>query len=490
MGTEPGLIEAEVYASANRRTVGRMVYTSHIPCNGLEEPKSDEDLGISVEIWFEKDGQKLVGAGHEPNDLSLDAVERALAKAKRDAVPDPEFFGFYKKDAITDHTHHVPQEYHDIQITDMSVADESQLLAEHVWQTIDGAVEVISAYAKEANSSPEDVAFILNGDHFVISEMMAVASTNGVEASDVSTIVLSFLTGMIESGNAKGSAWSAHTFLNDLSPKQLGRDVAQAAIANLNGVTVESGTYSVIFGPQAVAELFGSLLLPHLTLGMVDFGVSLFADAFEKKVATPLLSIYDDATMDRAAGTKRVTCEGVPTARVPLIESGVLKNLLSDYRTTSKFLHTHPDQQRSNIEPRNGFRFGFGGGRVAGAGVGTHATNLVIDSPTPLPPEELLVQVKDGIYIGRLWYTYPVGGYASGIISGTAIADNFVIKDGKRAEPIVPNTLRLQDNLQRMITNIIGVGNNQVPTVLWASDEVTHAPWVAIADVPLSKIGG
>ena len=60
---EPHLLEAVVYASANRRTVGRLVYTSHVPCNGLEEPKSDEDYGVSVEIWFEKDGQKLVGFG-------------------------------------------------------------------------------------------------------------------------------------------------------------------------------------------------------------------------------------------------------------------------------------------------------------------------------------------------------------------------------------------------------------------------------------------
>src|SRR3989338_7156384 len=84
---QPGLIEGLVYASANRRSVSRLIYTSHIPCNGLEEPKSDEDMGISVEVWINKNGRRLVGIGHQPNDLSLSAVKKALAKAVPDAVP-------------------------------------------------------------------------------------------------------------------------------------------------------------------------------------------------------------------------------------------------------------------------------------------------------------------------------------------------------------------------------------------------------------------
>src|SRR3989344_5176724 len=81
---ERNLIEGVVYASSNHRTVGRICYTTHIPSNGLQEPKSDEDFGISVEVWFRKGNKKLLGFGQEPNDLSIDALKRALAKAKRD----------------------------------------------------------------------------------------------------------------------------------------------------------------------------------------------------------------------------------------------------------------------------------------------------------------------------------------------------------------------------------------------------------------------
>ena len=42
---QPGVREAEVFAAANRTLLTRLNYTSHIPCNGVEEPKSAETYG-------------------------------------------------------------------------------------------------------------------------------------------------------------------------------------------------------------------------------------------------------------------------------------------------------------------------------------------------------------------------------------------------------------------------------------------------------------
>lgn len=495
---EPGLLEAVVYASANHRTVGRLVYTTHIPSNGLEEPKSDEDVGVNVDIWFEKDGKKLNGFGQEPHDISIGAIERALEKAKRDAVEDPEFYGFFKKESLSDTIFHLKEGSFDKTFIDIDVQKEAELLSTLSWETIEGATTVIKKYAQEHNISLEDMAFILNGDHFLIRERMAMASTNGISESDESTIILSFLTAMVEKENAKGSAWDARMYVQDVDPYKMGEEVAQAAIKNSGGKRVDGGEYTVIFGPQAVAELLGGLLLPHLTLGMIDFGASFFVGQLGQQVASSHLTIFDDATADNAAGSKRVTDEGAPTKRVNLIEDGKLVGFLTDYRISSKMLHEEAQTKEKLgtstqldtlvFEPRNGFRFSRGGGRIAAAGVGTHASNLTITSSQTVPQTDLIKQVENGIYIGRLWYTYPVGGYASGIISGTAIADNYVIRDGKLAEPILPNTLRLEDNLKTMITNIIGISDNHRPTILWASDEITHAPLVAIKDVTFHSI--
>ena len=140
------------------------------------------------------------------------------------------------------------------------------------------------------------------------------------------------------------------------------------------------------------------------------------------------------------------------------------------------------------ILPRSGFRFGGGGGRVASHEPGISATNLFISSSRPVARRELLERVRDGVYIGALWYTYPIAGYKAGEISGTAVADTFRIRNGKIAEPIRVNALRIRANLRDMVKNIIGITGDPRPTILWASDEITYAPEVAIANVHLEAI--
>ncbi|MBI5356464.1 hypothetical protein HZB78_02525 [Candidatus Collierbacteria bacterium] len=494
--SESGIIEALVYASVNHRTVGRIVYTTHLPCNGLEEPKSEEDCGIAVEIWFKKGNKKLVGFGHEPNEISLDGVKRALAKAKRDAVEDPDFNGFLKPDK---NDHSIKETFNTNKLMDVDFQKEAELLAKLSWEVIEGSIDGLEQYAKQKNLSPKDLGFILNGDNFIIRERMALASTNWIEDSEESTVFLSFLTAMLEKRNAKGSAWGSRIAVDDgFSAYEIGKKAALAAVNAVGGKRIVGRKYKVVFGPQAVTELFGNLLLPNLNLGMMDFGASIFTAKYGQNVASPLLTVYDDATLPGGAGSKRITCEGCLTGKTKLIERGKLVGFLSDFRTTSKMLNkskesavklgVDPHEIRHAINPRNGFRFSEGGGRVAAAGVGIHATNLVIESHRPMTEGEILSKVGDGIYIGRLWYTYPVGGISSGIISGTAIADNYVIRNGKLAEPILPNTLRIEDNIGEMIKRIIGIGNNQVPTILWASDEITHAPWVAMDGVNFVEI--
>jgi len=62
-----GVKEVEAYVSCNSLNVYRIVYHSGIPSNGLEEPKSEENFGLSLRILFE-DGK--FGFGSADSDLS------------------------------------------------------------------------------------------------------------------------------------------------------------------------------------------------------------------------------------------------------------------------------------------------------------------------------------------------------------------------------------------------------------------------------------
>ena len=131
---------------------------------------------------------------------------------------------------------------------------------------------------------------------------------------------------------------------------------------------------------------------------------------------------------------------------------------------------------------------GNGGGRDFSSPPTTTPTNLIITGNGRTNHRDLLRTVGDGIYIGRIWYTYPVNGITAGDFSGTVVGDSYIIKDGRLAAPIQPNTLRMNDNVLRVIGNILGIGTDRRGTVRWSSDQVTWAPEVAIAGFQLEEI--
>ena len=50
--------EVELFAAVNGILTSRINYTSHLPCNGLEEPKSTQNQGIGLRVAF-KEGDTI-----------------------------------------------------------------------------------------------------------------------------------------------------------------------------------------------------------------------------------------------------------------------------------------------------------------------------------------------------------------------------------------------------------------------------------------------
>ena len=55
-----GVKQAEVFVSNNYLRVMRICFSTNIPNNALEEPKSIEDFGLSVRVFFDN---KKIGFG-------------------------------------------------------------------------------------------------------------------------------------------------------------------------------------------------------------------------------------------------------------------------------------------------------------------------------------------------------------------------------------------------------------------------------------------
>ena len=495
---QPDVAEAEVFASANANQTLRLNYTSHIPCNGVEEPKSVESWGISVRAAFNTPEGVKTGLGSEPSDLSLAGVERALEKARRGAVLDPEFAGLPtpsgQRPALS--------RYHDPELGRVSntrLLGQGWNMLERGLAAFQASEELRDVLGREQGAKDlAELGLILGGDLVLLRERMAIASTSMPRPqTDESTLVMSFATAMVESGNAKGSGWSVSSHLADFDG-QSAADAARNAIAAVDGERVASGNYRVVLGPQPVAELLEWILLPGLQVDTFYAEASPFMGRFDQAIASEVLSLYDDGARPGLAGSKAITDEGLPTGRTDLIREGRLAGLLSDYYNYRRILNDPRGREKLGVAPaavaealapRNGFRAGNGGGRDFGAFPGTVPTNLVVEGREESSREELLRRVGDGIYIGRIWYTYPVNSFAAGDFSGTIVGDSYLIKDGKLAGPLKANTLRMNDNILRVINNVLGIGNERTGMVRWSSDQVTWAPEIAVADFGLEEIG-
>jgi PmbA protein len=102
----------------------------------------------------------------------------------------------------------------------------------------------------------------------------------------------------------------------------------------------------------------------------------------------------------------------------------------------------------------------------------------------------LLRRVGDGIYVGRIWYTYPINGLRAGDFTCTVVGDSHVIRDGRLAGPLRPNTLRINDNVSTFLQNVLGVTKGPRGTIVWAADEVVYAPEIAVDGVQVDEIAG
>jgi PmbA protein len=488
--------EAEVYASSTGQLICRLNYTSQIPCNGVEEPKSSEHFGVSIRAVFNGTGEPRIGFGSEARDLSLKGIQRAIEKARRNAVPDPDFASLPFPDPVA--AGKKIQAYHDRRI--MEVTDSA--LVETGWRVVHEALKTFSssdALARLAGSKDKLAALglIVGGDVSLFRQRMALASTRAPKVrTDESTFVTSSITAMVERKQAKGSGYATVTHLAQFKG-ETGSQAAAGAIRSTGGQRLSSGRYPVVLGPQPVADLMTNVILPSLSADAFFSSRSAFLGELGRPIAASLLSIYDHGAAKGLVGTRAFTCEGFPTGRTDLIKRGVLEGLLSNHYETERLtrdplarqkLGISPKDHPEALAPRNGFRLSSRGGRQFDVPPAIAATNVCIEGADPHTTDSLLRLVENGVYIGRIWYTYPMNGLRAGDFTCTVVGDSYLIKNGALAAPLQPNTIRITGNIKSLLRNVAGVTKRATPLVGWGADEVIYAPEIAVRDLQLTEI--
>ena len=305
---------------------------------------------------------------------------------------------------------------------------------------LDGA---LAAFAKRPeNLRVEHPGLIIGGDVSVIRDRIAIFNSNFAEVrTDESAHFNASVTSIIESLDAKGTA----TTLGDSTAamrrdaRVIGRDAVRRALALSHGARPAAGEFRVVLGPQPIAEILNYMVMGSLTTGAFHAASSAYHAKFGAPVMDSRLSLVDDPALGAGAIRRRITCEGIPTRRVELIRGGKLIGLLSNFYDTHRML---TDEHRAeklgpnapaklDFPPLSGYRVGEGGGRRFDASPGSAGTNVVMRARGGVTDRELVHAVGDGIYVGRIWYTYPINGQRAGDFTCTVTGDSYLIRDGE-----------------------------------------------------------
>ena len=220
---------------------------------------------------------------------------------------------------------------------------------------------------------------------------------------------------MAEDGNSKEFGFKGVTFdkEEDFDAAFIAGKATEDALSRLNGIKPGSGVTKVVFENKCFTYILAFLedLVSALN---VQKQKSQFAGKIGQFVAAPIVTITDDPLLKGGYATTPFDGEGVPTRKKDIIAGGVLQTYLHSLKTAHK----------DGVEPT---------GNGAGRNGIVEAMNLYLQ-PGNVSKQELLEQVKDGVYIDRL------NGLHAGfhIVTGDFSfgARGYLIEGGKITRPL------------------------------------------------------
>ncbi len=118
-------------------------------------------------------------------------------------------------------------------------------------------------------------------------------------------------------------------------------EAAEKTISHLNYEKVPSGKYTIVFSPDAFLSLLGAFSNLFNAQSILDHQSLSTPESLGTQIASPLLSVADDALHPSNIGIETFDGEGTPTRRINLIENGIL----------ASFIHSAGTAKRMNAQP-------------------------------------------------------------------------------------------------------------------------------------------
>jgi TldD protein len=124
------------------------------------------------------------------------------------------------------------------------------------------------------------------------------------------------------------------------TPEKVGAMVGKRVVDQLKAKTPKGGSFPAVIGPNVVG-VFIHEAMGHLAEADLTLSGSVLFDKLGKRIASDVVTVFDDGTVDGAFGSFKYDDEGVRTQKTCLIDKGTLTGLMHS-RETAKKLNMKP----------------------------------------------------------------------------------------------------------------------------------------------------
>jgi len=235
--------------------------------------------------------------------------------------------------------------------------------------------------------------------------------------------------------------------VRNLDPVALADIAVRKAIDSASPREVPAGKYTVILEPAAVLDIVGFMFWDFAGQALLDersflnnrVGASLFGEN---------INIGDDVAHPLQSGAP-FDGEGMRRQRVPLVEKGIVKQVVYARGTAQKM-------KKSDLASKVGAIAPTGHGFLLPNEMGEMPANIVFGEPnSPQSVDQMVASTERGVLVTRLWYIREVDPYEK-ILTGMTRDGTFQIENGKLAGGL--RNFRFNESLIHMLSNVEAMG--------------------------------
>lgn len=276
----------------------------------------------------------------------------------------------------------------------------------------------------------------------VVSETLnlAIFNSHGLDLSYSSSVAGLVASAVVSKDGEMADAYDISLGeLDKLNLEEFSKKVVKKAMDTLGGEPAPTGTYPVVFSPDAVASLLATYSSVFSSKN-AQKGLSRLKGKEGEMVASPTVTLVDDPFYEKSFMPMPFDAEGSPTHRKNIIENGKLTTLLYNLETA----HKEGKATTGNASK---------GDYTSPVGISPFTMYLL---PGTMTEEELLEKAGNGVYINALGGLHAGANQISGDFS--LMSSGFLIENGKKTRPV--KSFTVAGNFFQLLENITDLASN------------------------------